>query len=136
MPSQPQLSDIAAEAQQWIGTPFAHSASLRGVGADCLGLVLGVLRECGRNFSAPGYQLVPSEHNEAQLIGALQENCDKVLEPQPGHILLFRWRRLATHLGICTENGFVHAYFPAGRVVEVPLYPVWAGKIHSAWELK
>jgi cell wall-associated NlpC family hydrolase len=33
---------ILAEARRWIGTPYAHQASLRGVGCDCLGLVRGV----------------------------------------------------------------------------------------------
>jgi NlpC/P60 family putative phage cell wall peptidase len=33
---------ILAEAVRWIGTPYRHQASKRGVGADCLGLVIGV----------------------------------------------------------------------------------------------
>ncbi len=35
---------ILAEARTWIGTPYRHQASLRGVGCDCLGLVRGVWR--------------------------------------------------------------------------------------------
>ncbi len=34
--------DIIAEARSWIGTPYRHQASLKGVGCDCLGLVRGV----------------------------------------------------------------------------------------------
>lgn len=35
-------------ARRWIGTPYHHQASLKGVGCDCLGLVRGVYRElCG-----------------------------------------------------------------------------------------
>src|SRR5690242_19627593 len=37
-------SDIIAEARSWIGTPYRHQASLKGVGCDCLGLVRGVWR--------------------------------------------------------------------------------------------
>ena len=29
---------------RWIGTPYRHQASLKGVGCDCLGLVRGVWR--------------------------------------------------------------------------------------------
>ena len=36
---------IVAEAHRWIGTPYRHQASLRGVGCDCLGLLRGVWRE-------------------------------------------------------------------------------------------
>ncbi|MEL6794106.1 MAG: peptidase P60, partial [Pseudomonadota bacterium] len=32
-------------ARAWIGTPYRHQASLKGVGADCLGLIRGVWRE-------------------------------------------------------------------------------------------
>ena len=35
---------IIAEARAWIGTPYRHQASLKGVGCDCLGLVRGVWR--------------------------------------------------------------------------------------------
>jgi NlpC/P60 family putative phage cell wall peptidase len=35
---------IVAEARSWIGTPYRHQASLKGVGCDCLGLVRGVWR--------------------------------------------------------------------------------------------
>jgi NlpC/P60 family putative phage cell wall peptidase len=37
-------ADIVAEARSWIGTPYLHQASLKGVGCDCLGLVRGVWR--------------------------------------------------------------------------------------------
>lgn len=36
---------IVAAARGWIGTPYRHQASLKGAGADCLGLVRGVWRE-------------------------------------------------------------------------------------------
>jgi cell wall-associated NlpC family hydrolase len=35
---------ILAEARQWLGTPYRHQASTRGVACDCLGLVRGVWR--------------------------------------------------------------------------------------------
>jgi NlpC/P60 family putative phage cell wall peptidase len=39
---------ILAEARSWIGTPYRHQASLKGAGADCLGLIRGVYRVfCG-----------------------------------------------------------------------------------------
>ncbi len=35
---------VLAEAERWIGTPYRHGASTRGVSCDCLGLVRGVWR--------------------------------------------------------------------------------------------
>ena len=40
----PTRTSIVAEARSWIGTPYRHQASLKGVGCDCLGLVRGVWR--------------------------------------------------------------------------------------------
>ena len=35
---------IVAEARAWIGTPYRHQASLKGIGCDCLGLLRGIWR--------------------------------------------------------------------------------------------
>lgn len=35
---------VLAEAESWIGTPYRHGASMRGVSCDCLGLVRGIWR--------------------------------------------------------------------------------------------
>jgi NlpC/P60 family putative phage cell wall peptidase len=45
MSNSPITADsVVAEARSWIGTPYQHQASLKGVGCDCLGLVRGVWR--------------------------------------------------------------------------------------------
>jgi cell wall-associated NlpC family hydrolase len=36
---------VVALARTWLGTPYHHQASLRGAGADCLGLLRGVYAE-------------------------------------------------------------------------------------------
>ena len=36
---------ITVLARGWLGTPYQHQASLKGVGCDCLGLVRGLWRE-------------------------------------------------------------------------------------------
>ena len=33
--------------RSWLGTPYRHQMSLKGVGCDCVGLVRGVWREVG-----------------------------------------------------------------------------------------
>ena len=49
---------IVETARSWIGTPYRHQASLKGVGCDCLGLVRGVWREIygGEPELPPAYQ--------------------------------------------------------------------------------
>ena len=42
--AMPDTNLILTEARSWIGTPYRHQASLKGIGCDCLGLLRGVWR--------------------------------------------------------------------------------------------
>ena len=54
MTSSSSRAAIVFEARNWIGTPYRHQASLKGIGCDCLGLVRGVWRNCiGAEPEAP-----------------------------------------------------------------------------------
>jgi NlpC/P60 family putative phage cell wall peptidase len=47
-------AQIVVATRDWIGTPYQHQASLKGVGCDCLGLVRGVWRAANRWRRPPG----------------------------------------------------------------------------------
>ncbi len=132
-------ADPVAAARGWIGTPYVHQASCRGAGADCLGLVRGVWRECrGAEPEpvppyAPDWSETPGEERLWQ--AALRHFAPRPLtDAHPGDVLLFRMRAgsVARHLGIQAETGprptFVHAWTGHG-VVESPLSPPWARRI-------
>ena len=38
---------VLTEARSWMGTPWHHQARLKGVGVDCIGLVVGVCSALG-----------------------------------------------------------------------------------------
>ena len=40
----PIAEAVVKEALSWLGTPYRHQGSRKGVGCDCLGLVMGVWR--------------------------------------------------------------------------------------------
>ena len=42
---RPTAEDVVRVARNWIGTPYHHQASLRGVDTDCLGLVREIWRD-------------------------------------------------------------------------------------------
>lgn len=127
-----EASDIVAAARGWIGTPYLHQASLRGVGTDCLGLVRGVWREVmgDEPEAAPAY--VPGW---AEMGGreALAEAARRHMAETPctdyraGDVLLFRWRPHlpAKHAGIAVSStAMVHAQEQAA-VTEVALSGWW-----------
>lgn len=123
---------IVAAAERWIGTPYRHQASLRGVGCDCLGLVRGVWREVlgGEPEAMPAYT---PDWSEASGRETLAEAAARHLRPVaaaaalPGDLLLFRWRESlpAKHVGILVRDGrFIHAHQSAA-VASAALTPWW-----------
>jgi NlpC/P60 family putative phage cell wall peptidase len=130
---------IVACARGWIGTPFCHGASLRGVGTDCLGLVRGVWRELSGAEPGPvppyGQDWAESGGTE-RLRNALSRHLveeDRLTEAA-GLVLLFQLRSggPAKHLGIQAHGGprasFVHAYSGLG-VVESALTLPWQRRL-------
>lgn len=130
---------IVAEARSWIGTPYHHQASLKGVGCDCLGLVRGVWRALlGREPEAvPGYSSDWGEVSaeEAMLTAARRHMTEiDASEAGAGDVLVFRMRpgRVAKHAGILAGATFIHAQ-EGGPACEVPLSPWWRARIAAAF---
>ena len=126
-------------ARDWIGTPYLHQASAKGVGTDCLGLLRGVWRDLlgHEPEPVPAYTRDWSEPDgDERLWRAAERNFDPVEagEEQPGDVLLFRMKSgaVAKHLGIAGEVGpgatFIHAYSGHG-VIESPLSAPWARRV-------
>lgn len=138
-------AEVAA-ARGWLGTPYQHQASLRGEGADCLGLVRGVWRETRGSEPEvpppykPDWAEVGGE--EVLLAAARRWLVERPLaEMQPGDVLLFRMAEGAPvkHCAILSavdgpEPKMIHAYW--GRaVVESWMGPWWMRRLAAvfAW---
>lgn len=134
---------VVAAARGWIGTPYLHQASLKGAGADCLGLLRGVWREVvgAEPEAVPPYSPDWSEPARRE---DLWTAAGRWLRPvdvaEPGAVLLFRMREgaVAKHLGILASGGdapsFVHAYSGHG-VVESPLSLPWQRRVVGMFRL-
>lgn len=133
-------SDIAAAARGWIGTPYRHQASLKGAGADCLGLIRGVWREIygGEPEAVPAYSAGWAEGGGIEALAAAARR--NLVEIQPtefrgGDVLLFRWRPHlpAKHAGIATSaTHMIHAQEDA-CVTEIFLSPWWRRHVAFAF---
>jgi NlpC/P60 family putative phage cell wall peptidase len=132
--------DIVAAARSWIGTPYRHQASLRGVGCDCLGLVRGVWR--GVIGDEPE-RTPPYSPDWAEAAGGepFTDAAMRHLVPvdvsafAPGDVLLFRWRAgmTAKHAAIVTApDAMIHAHDGAA-VAEVALAPWWRRRLACAF---
>lgn len=130
---------IVAEARAWIGTPFKWQASLKGVGADCKGLVVGVARGCGLPEAASVHAAMQGDWRRRVdarlLLEGMKATFRRVTEPLPGDVLLLRLAGKPQHLAILTApNRMVHTYgLGPDRVIEVPFTSCWKSALHSAW---
>jgi NlpC/P60 family putative phage cell wall peptidase len=131
---------VVAEARAWIGTPYLHQASVRGVGCDCLGLVRGVWRAVyGREPEpTPPYARDWAEVAENEPLAEAALRHMTPIDPRdcaPGDVLLFRWRAglVAKHAAIvaCPAT-MIHAHDGAA-VTEVALAPWWRRRIAFAF---
>src|SRR5690349_17727838 len=134
-------SRIVAEARTWIGTPYRHQASLKGIGCDCLGLLRGVWRGVMGEEPEMPPPYAP-DWAEARREEALRDAARRYLVEiapdtfQAGDVLLFRWRAHlpAKHCAIVTApNAIVHAHDGAA-VAEVAITPWWRRRLAYAFQ--
>lgn len=143
-------ADVVAEARTWIGTRFHHQAALKGVGCDCVGLVMGVGIALGllpadftaRPEFAPflGYSRVPS--GDAMLASAFSTFAHQIRDADagPGDVVMFRFQGDPSHVAILGDYpggglSLVHAYAPRRRVIETRLDDAWAARIVYSYRL-
>jgi NlpC/P60 family putative phage cell wall peptidase len=128
----PIEQEIVAAARGWLGTPYCHQASLRGVGTDCLGLVRGVWREVmgDEPETPPGYAPGWAEASGTEAMAeAARRHLREIPPPdfRAGDVLLFRWRPHlpAKHAGIAVSaHRMIHAQDGAS-VTEIALSAWW-----------
>jgi NlpC/P60 family putative phage cell wall peptidase len=129
---------VVAIARAWLGTPYRHQTSVRGEGADCLGLLRGVWREL---FGVEPERIPPYRPDWAEVGGdeTLLQAARRWLREIPldtacvGDVLLFRMapESPAKHCAILSvgslgggeEPRMIHAYW--GRAVVESWMGVW-----------
>lgn len=126
---------VVAAARLWLGTPYLHQASCRGVGCDCLGLVRGVWREVlgDEPERPPAYTPDWAEATgEERMLAAAGRHLVRVAgEARAGDVLLFRMRERgpAKHAAILVSDRL-----PGGRIVHAYSgHAVCETRLGEAW---
>ena len=144
--TSPQGGGLGVDiARAWIGTPYVHQASVKGVGCDCLGLLRGVWRELkgAEPERAPPYSPDWAEATGAEtLYAAMKRHLCEVDRAAiaPGDIALFRMtpRGPAKHCGIIAERRgaltLIHAR-QNKRVGEEMFSTLWRKKLAFAFRI-
>ena len=131
---------IVAAARGWIGTPYHHQASLKGVGTDCLGLVRGVWREIYGHDAEPPPPYAPdwaeTDKDEAMLQAARRHLADvAVADRAAGDVVIFRMKRAAAakHAAILTQRDTMIHAMEGVAVAEVALSAWWRRRIAAVF---
>jgi cell wall-associated NlpC family hydrolase len=141
-----QRAAVVAAARRWIGTPYHSGADVPGVGVDCGMLIVRVFVDAGLTpaFDPRPYACDWHLHRSEELyLGLVGARCAATQEAEPGDLMLFRWGRCYSHGAVVTRArplSVVHAFQPAGLVVEEPLarnarlaHPARRPLIYSFW---
>ena len=133
---------IVTAARGWLGTPYHHQASVKGVGCDCLGLIRGLWRELlgDEPETLPAYTRDWGDVTGSEPLLAVARrhllplaSVDLAL---PGDVLVFRMQAgVAKHAGVLVDDAhFIHAVEELG-VTEVALTRWWRRRLVAAFSL-
>ncbi len=127
---------VLTTARNWIGTPFHLQGRQKGIGCDCVGLILGVAQEMAirskkggyiNEYDKPDYSLMS---DMSCLISELSEHLHVPYDGTaivPGKIALLKFKDRWCHVGIITEALYnrhdgdfriLHTCLSIGRVTE------------------
>lgn len=128
---------IITTARSYLGTPFHHQGRLKGVGVDCIGLIVCVLRDLGievnDSFDYNG-------HPDSEFLKhKLREHFNEI-DPnaaRDGDIFLFHIGRNPQHLAFVTKtypHSIIHTHQGVGKVVETHIGS-WCERISAAFQI-
>ena len=129
---------LIVAAREYLETPWVHQGRLKGVGVDCVGLLVCAGRDAGYTIEdVEGYPEYPSG---TWLLEELERNCVRVYGvTQIGDVLAFAASTQVWHVGLVSGLGplvVIHCWRKTKRVVEVQLDESWRYQIHSVWRLR
>lgn len=147
----PTVQELLVVARSWMGTPFVHQSRRRGIGIDCIGLVIEVCREVGLVAAAGlpddwdhvAYGRFPDSYTPTlSLLTYLTPVPRQAM--QPGDIALFRTTTgQPAHMGFLGDAAdpvsLLHAFNARtqrlARVQEHRLSRHWLASLHSVYRL-
>ena len=127
---------IVETARSWLGTPFKHQGRVKGLGVDCVGLIIGIAHEIGySNYDFTNYGRQPHGGTLVKIMG---DHLDliPIEDAVEGDIYVMRWENEPQHMGIKTDKGIIHSYESIGKCVEHGLDSKWHKRIVAAYRYR
>jgi cell wall-associated NlpC family hydrolase len=129
---------VVEEALSWCSTPFHDAAHVKGAGADCLGLLIGVYSAAGliEDFRPDPYSPQWFEHrDQPRFLQGLEQYAHRVQAALPGDLAMYNFGRHAAHGAIIIDElTIVHAWKPGGCVTKGSFADMLP-RLHSLWSV-
>ena len=124
-------------AKEYIGTPVVHQGRLKGIGIDCVGLVVQVGRELG--YDILDVMDYPLNRVSSSTIVHFRSQIVEAPNILPGTIGIFWYshRSFIQHAVIFSDLGMIHADESNGKVVEISYNQFWKRRLIGvySWRL-
>lgn len=122
---------VVREAREWIGTPYVPQARVKGIGCDCVGLIVGVGEQTGllAACAVPPYR----EGDMALMDSMFPAHFECIESPEPGAVLQLDVPGNRRHLAICAGDSIIHVYGRKIGVTEHPFTGRWQARLLSCW---
>lgn len=130
---------VIGKAREYLNTPFHHQGRLKGVGIDCIGLIVGVAAELNMPYGdLSGY---PRHPDGRTIIREFDKYMAQIPSDdlQPGDVAVFWMRRdkLPMHAGIVSDLhgglGLIHTWATTKFVVEHQIDDRWRRHMHCGY---
>jgi len=119
---------VIDEARTWKGTPYQHKGRIKGVGADCGGIVYQVYNPLLGPFKPfpKDYAQDWAVHVDNEIyLDFIKPYVSEVDNPIPGGLAFFMVGRNFSHAAVCTEKRtYIHAWgrTQSGGVIESDIH--------------
>ncbi len=111
---------IVAQAYTWLGTPYHHQGRIKGVGVDCIMLIVEVYQSCGLIPAIDPTPYPPDwmmHRDDEKYLFGVGAYAHEAATPQLGDIAVWRFGRCFSHGGILINaDTVIHAYNKQGCV--------------------
>lgn len=137
----PERDEVIRIARAWLGTPYHHQASVKGVGADCIGFLKGVALEAGL-ITPETAATIPVDYSRQQSGGRMRHILGNLLitvpvtDVLPADVFLLRIAGEEQHIGMYTDLGIIHCHSDVRGVAEQRLDSVMRKMISRAYRFR
>lgn len=131
--------DLVDNARDWLGTPWEHNQSEKGIAVDCVNFLAAVAIESGLTIEPIPESYHRTSKDSTELEDYLNRNFTKTKTGiiERNNIILYNFYGYYKHVAIAVNsNSIIHASFREGKVVEHTIDGIWRHRIVGIWSIK